>query len=67
MLADLDSHGPRRAARPASPPGADVVLVAGGDGTVMSCATSLAGTAAALAVLPLDTGNLLAGNLDLPT
>jgi hypothetical protein len=43
--------------------GVDVVFAAGGDGTVRSCASALAGTPAALAVLPLGTGNLFAANL----
>jgi len=53
-------------ARRALEQGAQVVFACGGDGTVMECVGALAGTDAALAVLPAGTGNLLAANLGLP-
>ncbi|MEO5964200.1 MAG: diacylglycerol kinase family protein [Candidatus Limnocylindrales bacterium] len=46
--------------------GVDVVVAVGGDGAVLQVATALAGTKTALGIMPLGTGNLLAGNLDLP-
>ena len=45
---------------------ADVIVAAGGDGTITAVASALVGTDTALAILPLGTVNLLARDLGIP-
>jgi YegS/Rv2252/BmrU family lipid kinase len=53
-------------AKAAAAAGVDVVFACGGDGTISSVLSGLAGTGVPLAILPAGTGNLLARNLALP-
>ncbi|HTA01597.1 MAG TPA: diacylglycerol kinase family protein [Streptosporangiaceae bacterium] len=46
--------------------GADLVIVAGGDGTVRACAEVLAGTGVPMAIVPAGSANLTANALGLP-
>jgi len=46
--------------------GADLVIAAGGDGTVRACAEVLAGTGVPLAIVPAGSANLTATALGLP-
>ena len=55
-----------RAARRALRAGVDLVMVAGGDGTVRAVCAELADTGTPVALLPAGTGNLLARNLSIP-
>ncbi|GAA1490181.1 diacylglycerol/lipid kinase family protein [Brachybacterium sacelli] len=56
----------RGQARQARQDDADLVIAAGGDGTVRLVASVLAGTDTRMGIIPSGTGNLLARNLDIP-
>ena len=56
----------RRGAARGVKDGVDVVVAVGGDGAVSQVLQAVAGTDVALGVVPMGTGNLLAGNLAVP-
>jgi YegS/Rv2252/BmrU family lipid kinase len=59
------SFAPRQVKR-ALDKGAELIFVWGGDGTVQRCIDTVAGSDAALAILPAGTANRLATNLEIP-
>lgn len=61
----LDKDG-RVCALEALEDGADVVIAVGGDGTVRTVASAVAGTGHALGIIPIGTGNLFARNMGVP-
>ena len=60
----VDDPG-RSMTRSAVEAGVDLVMVAGGDGTVRVVCSELSGTGVPVGLLPSGTGNLLARNLNL--
>ncbi|MBD3367753.1 MAG: hypothetical protein GF405_06220 [Candidatus Eisenbacteria bacterium] len=54
------------AARRAVADGANVIVAAGGDGTVAAAAAAVRGTDAVLGIVPLGTGNIVARDLSVP-
>jgi diacylglycerol kinase (ATP) len=61
-----DAGDARRYARKSAEAGADVVLVCGGDGTVMEAASGLRGTGVPLAIAPCGTANVMSIELAIP-
>ncbi len=61
----VDDPGKQMAAT-AQANGADLILVAGGDGTVRTVCSALAGTGIPVALIPAGTANQLARNLGIP-
>jgi diacylglycerol kinase (ATP) len=57
----------RRFSEEARGQGFDVIVCHGGDGTAMQVAAGIVGTGIPLGLVPGGTGNVLAGNLRLPT
>ena len=66
MLVARDGGEIARLAVDAARSDAEVIVAAGGDGTVDGIAAALAGTGKILAVIPLGTFNLLARRLNIP-
>lgn len=56
----------QRSAEKAVKSGVDVVVAVGGDGAVVRVASGVAESRVVLGIVPKGTGNLLAGNLDIP-
>ena len=67
LIATAGPGDARRIAAYGVEQGMDVVAVFGGDGTTMQAAAALVGTDVSLGVIPGGTGNLLAGNLRIPS
>lgn len=66
-LAETTCRGDaERLAREGAARGVPMVIAAGGDGTIAEVASGIAGSDAALGVLPLGTANVLAWELGLP-
>lgn len=62
---DSETQGQQAAAK-ALAAGAKRILVAGGDGTLRNVVQATDGSGAAIGILPLGTGNILARNLKIP-
>ncbi len=63
---EVGDEGPKALADRAVADGADLVIAAGGDGTVNGAAHGLLGSDAVLGIVPMGTANVLATSLDVP-
>ncbi|BDR55111.1 diacylglycerol kinase [Bombiscardovia apis] len=61
----LDKDG-KACAQEALADGAGIVVAVGGDGTVRTVASAVAGTGHVLGIIPIGTGNLFARNMGIP-
>src|SRR5574338_924711 len=66
VLEVSEQRSPAACARAALEDGAELVVAAGGDGTVSAVAAELVGRSARLGVLPLGTANSFAAALGIP-
>lgn len=66
MEGTLSAHSAGDQAREAVEGGVDTVFACGGDGTFFQVLQGVAGTSAAIGVIPFGTGNVLVQNLKLP-
>lgn len=62
----LSAHSAGEQARDAVEAGFDTLFVCGGDGTLFQVIQGVAGSEAAIGIIPFGTGNVLAQNLRLP-
>jgi diacylglycerol kinase family enzyme len=63
---EVGDEGPKALAERAARVGADLVIAAGGDGTVNGTAHGLLGSDAVLGIVPMGTANVLATDLRVP-
>lgn len=61
-----EQHNATDFAQKAVNEGADLIIAAGGDGTLIGVITGIVGTNVKFGIIPIGTGNMLAANLGIP-